>query len=252
MLAGSGPEAIDALNLAAATENPVKLIILDAQMPEMDGYRLTELVRLNPQFKAVQIVLLTSCIQPGEAMRCRDIGVAACCAKPVVESELLDALRKVSPANPGIAAPQDPAQNGAAEPVNRRHVLVVEDNAVNRIVATRLLAKRNHTVTTAVDGREALDILSREQFDCVLMDVQMPVLDGLETTAAIRQIERQSGRHLPIIAMTAHAMAGDLERCLRAGMDAYLTKPIKADDVFATIERVIETLKRNPEETLKS
>jgi PAS domain S-box-containing protein len=149
-----------------------------------------------------------------------------------------DANRPVT----AIAVPHATGPRLAIESGLRLNVLVVEDNPVNSVVATRLLIKQHHTVRTASDGREALEIIEKEKFDCVLMDVQMPVLDGFETTAAIRRKERDSGGHLPIIAMTAHAMAGDLERCLLAGMDGYLTKPIKADDVFATIERVLRTL----------
>jgi two-component system, sensor histidine kinase and response regulator len=125
-------------------------------------------------------------------------------------------------------------------------LLVVEDNPVNGLVAKRLLEKQNHTVKTATNGREALDMMEKEMFDCVLMDLQMPVLDGFETTAAIRNKERISGGHLPVIALTAHAIAGDLERCLAAGMDGYLTKPINPKDVFATVERVLQTLKTHP------
>jgi PAS domain S-box-containing protein len=126
--------------------------------------------------------------------------------------------------------------------LGRLRFLVVEDNVVNRLVATRLIERQNHTVSTAANGQDALEMLEREQFDCVLMDVQMPVLDGFEATAAIRSRDRHSGRHVPIIAMTAHAMAGDLERCLAAGMDGYLTKPIQAAALFATVERVLGTL----------
>jgi CheY-like chemotaxis protein len=125
-------------------------------------------------------------------------------------------------------------------------LLVVEDNPVNRLVATRLIEKHNHTVRAAHNGREALEMMDKEKFDCVLMDVQMPVLDGFETTAAIRSKERNSGAHLPIIAMTAHAMPGDLDRCLAAGMDGYITKPIKTKDVLATLDRVLRALKTHP------
>jgi len=134
----------------------------------------------------------------------------------------------------------DPRLLGKA--LSRLRFLVVEDNVVNRLVATRLIEKQNHIVSTAANGQDALEMLEREQFDCVLMDVQMPVLDGFEATAAIRGRDRQSGGHVPIIAMTAHAMAGDLERCLAAGMDGYLTKPIQAAALFATVERVLGTL----------
>jgi PAS domain S-box-containing protein len=142
-----------------------------------------------------------------------------------------------------IEAAPDAAWRHAEEGQPRLRFLVVEDNVVNRLVATRLIEKQNHTVSTAANGREALDVLEREGFDCVLMDVQMPVLDGFEATAAIRERDRNSGGHLPIIAMTAHAMAGDLERCLAAGMDGYIAKPIQAKTLFATVERVLGTLK---------
>jgi PAS domain S-box-containing protein len=131
----------------------------------------------------------------------------------------------------------------SSKDLSRLRFLVVEDNRVNRLVARRLIEKQNHVVSTAANGREALEMLERETFDCVLMDVQMPVLDGFEATATIRNRERQSGGRVPIIAMTAHAMAGDLERCLAAGMDGYLPKPVHAKTLFATVERVLGSLK---------
>jgi PAS domain S-box-containing protein len=134
--------------------------------------------------------------------------------------------------------------------LSRLRFLVVEDNRVNRLVARRLIEKQNHSVSTAANGREALEMLERETFDCVLMDVQMPVLDGFEATAAIRSRERHSGRHVPIVAMTAHAMAGDLERCLAAGMDGYLAKPVHAETLFATVERVLGNLNTLPPRAL--
>ncbi len=138
----------------------------------------------------------------------------------------------------------------ASKDLSRLRFLVVEDNRVNRLVARRLIEKQNHSVSTAANGREALEMLERETFDCVLMDVQMPVLDGFEATAAIRNRERNSGGHVPIIAMTAHAMAGDLERCLAAGMDGYLTKPVHAKTLFATVERVLGSLNTQPPRAL--
>jgi CheY-like chemotaxis protein len=134
--------------------------------------------------------------------------------------------------------------------LSRLRFLVVEDNRVNRLVARRLIEKQNHIVSAAANGQEALEMLARETFDCVLMDVQMPVLDGFEATAAIRNRERDSGGHVPIIAMTAHAMAGDLERCLAAGMDGYLTKPVHAKSLFATVERVLGSLNTPPPRAL--
>ena len=143
--------------------------------------------------------------------------------------------------------PADHRQNGAAPRILAPsttlglQLLVVEDNPLNSLLAKRLLEKQNHRIQTAANGREALEKMESERFDCVLMDLQMPELDGFATTAIIRDRERVSGQHLPIIALTAHAIAGDLERCLAAGMDAYLTKPIDAKDVVAMVERVTRT-----------
>jgi CheY-like chemotaxis protein len=192
--------------------------------------------------------MLTSGVQHGDADRCRDLGVSAYLAKPVGEMELLNAIRRMSlQGSSRIEAQPHPGPNHAAEQGELHlRLLLVEDNPVNRLVATRLIEKQNHTVTAAANGQEALEMIEKEKFDCVLMDVQMPVLDGFEATAAIRNKERSSGGHLPIIAMTAHAMAGDLDRCLAAGMDGYISKPIKAKDVFATIERVLGALKTPP------
>jgi two-component system, sensor histidine kinase and response regulator len=165
----------------------------------------------------------------------------------VGEIELLGALARIAqPAVRTEAQPGPSPLHTAQAEIPRLRLLVVEDNPVNGLVARRLLEKQNHTVTAAANGREALDIMEKEKFDCVLMDLQMPVLDGFETTAAIRTKERISGGHLPIIALTAHAIAGDLERCLAAGMDGYLTKPINIKDVCATVDRVLQALNRDP------
>jgi two-component system sensor histidine kinase/response regulator len=176
--------------------------------------------------------------------------VSAYLVKPVGEMELLEAIVKMSQSVSIIdAKPLPRPRHPAAKPGPRLRLLVVEDNPVNRLVATRMIENRNHTVRAAANGLEALEMIEKESFDCLLMDVQMPVMDGFEATAAIRNRERDSGGHLPIIAMTAHAMAGDLERCLAAGMDDYLSKPIKAKDAFAAIERVLQAVKaRSPDD----
>jgi CheY-like chemotaxis protein len=245
-LADSGPAALEALRHAAESGNPFKLIVLDARMPGMDGFLLTQRIKADPHFGGAKIVLLTSGSRRGDAGGYRDLGVSACLAKPVGEIELLEAITRMwRPAARKETRPAPRRYTAKAEGPRLR-LLVVEDNPVNGLITRRLLEKQNHTVRTAANGREALDTLAKEKFDCVLMDLQMPVLDGFETTAAIRNKERISGDHLPIIALTAHAIAGDLERCLAAGMDAYLTKPINSKDVFATVERVLRTLKTHP------
>jgi CheY-like chemotaxis protein len=249
-LANSGPAALRALKHSAESGNPFRLIVIDVHMPGMDGFALTQCIKADPQFSGANIALLTSGVQSGDADRCRDLGVSAYLAKPVSETELLSAVRRMSLEESTKEAQPNPGTRHAAERGGLHlRLLLVEDNPVNRLVATRLIEKQNHSVTIAANGQEALEIIEKEKFDCVLMDVQMPVLDGFEATAAIRKKECTSGGHLPIIAMTAHAMAGDLERCLAAGMDGYITKPIKGKDVFATVERVLRALKTPPPKT---
>ncbi|HWF46494.1 MAG TPA: response regulator [Bryobacteraceae bacterium] len=250
-LADSGPAALRALEDAAERGKPFPLIVLDAQMPGMDGFQLAERIQADPQCSGTRIALLTSGAQHGDADRCRELGISACLAKPVVERELLDAMTRMlrPPVRPEVHADPTPRRTAPVEGPRLR-LLVVEDNPVNGLVAKRLLEKQNHTVMTAANGREALDMMEKETFDCVLMDLQMPVLDGFETTAVIRNKERISGGHLPIIALTAHAITGDLERCLAAGMDGYLTKPINTKDVFATVERVLQVLKTQAANTV--
>jgi two-component system sensor histidine kinase/response regulator len=244
-LANSGPAALDALMHAADTKDPFTLIVIDAQMPGMDGFALTQIIKADSKYQGVGIALLVSGLQRGDADRCRELGISAWLAKPPGEVELLEAIRGMSqPASTIEAFPSPATRHAPAGP--RLRLLVVEDNAVNRLVATRLIEKENHAVVAVTNGREALEIIEREKFDCVLMDVQMPVMDGFEATAAIRNNERTAGGHLPIIAMTAHAMTGDLERCLAAGMDDYITKPVKARNLFATIEHVLLAQKISP------
>ena len=252
-LADSGSAALEALKHGAETGNPFALVVLDVHMPGMDGFALTQRIKADPQFSGANIALLTSGVRHGDAERCRDLGVSACLVKPVGEMELLEALVRMSQPASKIEAQPDPGPRHPAEKGGPRlRLLVVEDNPVNRLVATRMFEKRNHTVAAAANGLEALEMIRKEKFDCLLMDVQMPVMDGFEATAAIRNMERDSGGHLPIIAMTARAMSGDLERCLAAGMDGYLTKPIKAKDVFATIERVLRALKTQMPDSQRS
>jgi CheY-like chemotaxis protein len=246
-LADSGPTALEALKHAAEVGNPFTLVVLDIHMPGMDGFSLTQRIKADPRINGANIALLTTCFQRGDAERCRDLGVSAYLVKPVGEVELLEAIGKMSHTGSRKEAqldprPRHPVQEG--EP--RLHIVVVDDNRVNRLVAKRMIENRNHTVKSAANGLEALEMIEKEDFDCMLIDVQMPVMDGFEATAAIRNKERGSGGHLPIIAMTAHAMSGDRDRCLAAGMDGYLAKPINAKDVCATIDRVLHALKAHP------
>lgn len=238
VLASSAQEALVLLHEACARGHAFPLILTDAHMPEMDGFTLVERIKHEPQLAGAAIMMLTSSDQKGEKVRCRELGISVYLIKPVRPSELLRAIRKAL-GQEGTATAQ---QEHAALPQKRQrplHILLAEDNAVNQKLAVRLLEKQGHTVVVVGDGRKALAALTSDHFDVVLMDVQMPEMDGFEATALIRTQERTARTHLPIIAMTAHAMKGDRERCLAAGMDDYVSKPLKARDLFAALERVM-------------
>ncbi len=232
-LLNGGRAALEELERAAQGGRPYPLVLLDSQMPEMDGFALAEQVRRRPRLAGASIMMLTSGPRPGDRARCLALGVSAYLTKPIKQSDLLDTIMGVLAGRPAEAPP--PPRTGPARGGPRMRVLVAEDNAVNQQVAVGLLERAGHSAVVAGNGREALALLEREAFDLVLMDVQMPELDGFETTAAIRERERATGAHVPIVAVTAHAMKGDAERCLAAGMDAYLTKPLEARKLRAVI-----------------
>jgi two-component system, sensor histidine kinase and response regulator len=234
----SGAKAIICLREASGLGRHFPLILLDAQMPEMDGFALAESIRKNPEWGTATIMMLSSAGQPGDAKRCREMGVAAYLTKPVRQGELLDAIltalgtRQIKATPPALVTRHSLRENRAA-----LRILLAEDNPVNQMLAVRLLEKRGHSVTVAGNGKEALAALDHQGFDLILMDVQMPEMDGFEATTAIRGLEKQTGLHLPIIAMTAHAMVGDKERCLAAGMDDYITKPFQPADLMELLAR---------------
>ena len=233
-----GRAALQALEVAKSTGHPFSLILLDGQMPEMDGFTLAERIKKDPELVGATIMMLTSAGHLGDAARCRELGISAYLVKPIRQGELLQAISNILNLLTEKRTPLV-TRHTLREARNRSRVLLAEDNAVNRTLAVRLLEKRGYIVSLAGDGREALAALEKENFDIVLMDVQMPEMDGFEATAAIREKEQSTGRHLPIIAMTAHALKGDEERCLSAGMDAYISKPIRTNELFATIERFL-------------
>jgi CheY-like chemotaxis protein/anti-sigma regulatory factor (Ser/Thr protein kinase) len=240
-LAADGPAALDRLAQAARAGEPFGLVLTDVQMPEMDGFALVHRMRESPELAASIVMMLTSSGQKGQAERCRQEGIAAYLAKPVRRAELCSALNTALQPDSGIRTPAAaslfPAGSaGQAPPLRRLRILLAEDNAVNQLVARKLLDRRGHEVTVACNGREALDLFDDRAFDLILMDVQMPEMDGFEATAALRAREAGTGRHIPIVAMTAHAMKGDHQRCLEAGMDGYVTKPIKPSALFDAIE----------------
>jgi two-component system, sensor histidine kinase and response regulator len=184
-------------------------------------------------------MMLSSAGQRGDAIRCRELGVAAYLTKPVRQGELLDGiLIALGTRAESKMSPELVTRHTLRETRNRLRILLVEDNAVNQLVALRLLEKYGHTVGVAANGRKALEELEKESYDLILMDVQMPEMNGWEATQAIREKEVSTGGHIPIVAMTAHAMKGDEERCLAAGMDAYLTKPIHTQELLAVLDDI--------------
>jgi len=243
MLVTGGREALVALKLATGAGAPFPLVLTDLQMPEMDGFALAERIQENPDLAGATIMMLTSAGTRGDAARCRELGISGYLTKPVIQSDLLDAVKTALAKRPReIEPPVLVTRHSLRETRRILRVLVAEDNAVNQTLAVRLLEKRGHTVVVANNGREALAVLEKAGFtgfDVVLMDVQMPEMDGFEATAAIREKEKTGGHHLPIIALTAHAMKGDEERCRAAGMDAYVSKPILPDQLFRVIEDLL-------------
>jgi CheY-like chemotaxis protein len=224
---------------AADAGSPLPLVITDAHMPEEDGFDLARQLRQSPQCAGAAIIMLTSAGQRGDAARCRELGVAAHLTKPVSPWDLRQLICGVlggeteEPRSPEPATDGLPGEGRAGA---SRKILLAEDNPVNQVVAAGLLERRGHEVTVVANGREAVAAVERERFDLVLMDVQMPEMDGFEATGIIRQAEVGTGRHVPIVAMTARAMKGDAERCRLAGMDAYLPKPIRSADLYAIVD----------------
>ena len=242
VLVASGREALAEMQRAKQAGEIFPLVLTDCHMPEMDGFTLSELIHADPELSGATIMMLTSGVRKGAHERCRELGIQATLLKPIKQSELQSAIVN---AISGVGRCDVPVQiesslladdSGKSNRVLR--ILLAEDNPVNQKVVIRTLEKRGHQIQLAVNGRLAVDASATDEFDVILMDVQMPEMDGLTATRSIRQRERHSGgRHVPIIAMTAHAMKGDQERCLEAGMDDYLTKPIKFSDLFIALDK---------------
>jgi two-component system sensor histidine kinase/response regulator len=237
--AASARDGLRILRNAVAAGTPIPLLLSDVNMPGMDGFELASAIRDDPSLAEIVIIMLTSGKRPGDRDRVDELAVAAHLLKPVKQSELLDAIVLafgITTSESGSAAPEVIDSSAGIGPLR---ILLAEDALANQVLAIGLLQKKwNHQVTTATNGNEALALLRTQPFDLVLMDVQMPEMDGLEATVALRDLESrnelplQSCSHLPVIAMTAHAMKGDRERCLEAGMDGYLSKPIRAAELL--------------------
>jgi two-component system sensor histidine kinase/response regulator len=241
-IASDGEQALALYNEAAATLNPFSLILTDMHMPRMDGFHLVKHLKESADHCTSTIMMLTSGGQRGDAQRCQELGIAAYLLKPVRQAELREAIARVLSARHSEAAISMITRNALREQAcsgKTLHILLAEDNLVNQKLASRMLEKRNHTVSVVSNGKEALAALEKSNFDLVLMDMQMPGMDGFETTAILRQQESSTGRHQPVIAMTALAMNGDRERCMAVGMDGYISKPIRPQELDEALDRYL-------------
>ncbi|MCC6234703.1 MAG: response regulator [Verrucomicrobiales bacterium] len=246
----SAVEAIEVMDRAARLGQPYMLLLLDNHMPGMDGMELAAKLRDNGAFHTTSILMLTSADRPEDLTRSKELGFAGYLVKPVGRDELLKAILAALGTNLQRRGGSRVPRVQHSGPVRSLNVLVVEDNAVNQKLALRRMEKLGHRVTLASDGQAALDRLAVQSFDLVLMDIQMPIMDGMTATASIRASEKTSGAHVPIIATTAHAMPGDREACLKAGMDGYVAKPLDAGELVREIEAVVGTTSE-PEQSPK-
>src|SRR5205807_394235 len=251
---GDGLAAMGALWDAVSVGRPYPLVLLDARMPDTDGLALTARIRERAALSAVRIILLTSEHRPGDPARSRELRVDAHLLKPVQQDELLETIYRVmsrtngnAPTAAGPPGRREPAPAPAPTAAPLR-ILVAEDNEFNAQLLEQLLVRRGHRVRLATNGREALARAEEGAFDLLFLDVHMPELDGFQVVQAIRERERAAGGHLPVIALTARARREDRERCLAAGMDDFLAKPIRADDLWAAIERVVSLGSQQSEE----
>ena len=245
-LAENGKRGLKSLSRPTLRGAPFPLILLDCHMPDMDGFAFARQVKADPRFKGAIIMMLTSGGQRGDALRCRDLQISAYLVKPIQQAELLEAILTVLGHRTESPGQRPPLVTRHSLREERRHlrILLAEDNPVNQMVAVRLLEKMGHTVMVVANGREAVVMVAEQEFDLVLMDVQMPEMDGFEATRVIREKEAGTHQHIPIIAMTAHAMKGDRERCLEVGMDGYIAKPIRPAELVAEIKPY--TRRRSP------
>ncbi len=232
----SGGKAVVEVIRAHDSGEPYRLVLLDYLMPEMDGFEVAEHIKMKKLSNPPKLVMLTSVGRAGDMKRCRELGIESYLLKPIKKSELLETIlevlgEKVEPSSEKIKEKKDSYK------LNGVRILLVEDNAINRKLATKLLEKKGAEVICAENGEKSIEILRKEQVDLVLMDVQMPIMDGFEATKVIRELEDEKLRNIPIIAMTAHALKGDRDRCIVSGMNDYLSKPIKADELYEKVSK---------------
>jgi signal transduction histidine kinase/CheY-like chemotaxis protein/HPt (histidine-containing phosphotransfer) domain-containing protein len=233
-----GRAALAALEKSSREAQSFAVVLLDGHMPDLDGFELAQRITRDQRYRRTRVVMLTSAGEPEDVARCGKLGISAYLTKPVKQSELFDVVVSVL-SDPVVEKPKSPKKTRAKRGLR---VLLAEDNQVNQLVASRILEKLGHQVTVVSSGRQAVSAAQAGKFDVIVMDVQMPEMDGLEATAEIRRWERTTGKHVPIIAMTAHAMKGDRERCLEAGMDGYTSKPIRIKELEQAISKLVPTL----------
>lgn len=234
----SAPAALIELRKAVDENKPIDLALLDVNMPDMDGYMLAELIKNNPDFSDIPVIMLTSSVRGGDASRRKSLGISAYIMKPVKQSTLLDTIMNVLGKSIDTEIPLKQLPHKLPKSFN---ILLVEDNPVNRKFIKYLFRKEYCDIKTAVHGKQALDFLLKEEFDLIFMDVQMPIMDGFEAVKKIRENEKKTGKHIPIIAMTAHTMKGDREKCFSAGMDGYVSKPINKEQLFQVMDDVLSS-----------
>jgi CheY-like chemotaxis protein len=236
-MASGAAEALASLKSSARGGRPFSLVLTDVNMPEADGFSLVEEIRDSATLAATRVIVLTSGDRPGDVNRARSLGVAGYLVKPVKQSELFDAIVAALGVTSVEEEPKPAASTETAPAIRPLRILLAEDSIPNQKLATGLLSKWGHAVSVAGNGRQAVSLWQSQHFDLILMDVQMPELDGLQATSLIREQELDAGRgvHIPIIAMTAHAMKGDREQCLSAGMDSYVPKPIRVKELLAAL-----------------
>jgi CheY-like chemotaxis protein len=242
----SGDAALQMVATNRHGGEPFRLMLLDGNLPVMGGFELAERIRQEADNIDLAIIILATTGQRGDAARCRELGISAYLIKPVKQSSLLDAMLTVL-GNPTPAEAKPPLVTRHVLRENQPHycILLAEDNIINQKIASSMLTKAGHTVVVAGNGKEVLAKLEAQNgdnFDLILMDVQMPEMDGLETTGRICEKEKTTGAYIPIIALTAHAMQGDKERCIKAGMDSYISKPINSKQLLQTIASLLSAV----------
>jgi two-component system, sensor histidine kinase and response regulator len=244
----SGESALSALETACREGSPFSLVLADRLMPGMDGFKLAERIQENPRLAGTLIIMMTSAGERGDAARCQELGIAAYILKPINQSDLCEAISVVLQGASGGKTPRSlVTRHSIRESKHPLHILLAEDNFINREVTVKMLEKSGHMLTVVENGQDALSAFQQHSFDLILMDIQMPLMDGCQATKAIREMEKCAEKRVPIIALTAHAMQGDKEKFLESGMDAYISKPVRANELSKIIDSVLRHEKTLPE-----